>query len=67
MMKPYNTIPVFDLLASMFQLNVHEKLIEQIDYSDPSKVQMDNWVNKIRNILPPSVKEELEVAFLFPQ
>lgn len=57
------TSPVFDLLASMFRLNNNEKLIEQIDYSDPSKVQMDNWVNKTRNILPPSVKEELDVFF----
>jgi DNA-binding transcriptional ArsR family regulator len=59
------TSPVFDLLASMFRLNVHEKLIDSLDDSNPSNSKMENWVNKTRKVLPEPVKEELEVFFNF--
>jgi DNA-binding transcriptional ArsR family regulator len=57
------TSPIFDLLASMFRLNVHERLNERFDDSTPSNTQIDSWVNNTRKILPTSVKEDLEVFF----
>jgi DNA-binding transcriptional ArsR family regulator len=59
------TSPVFDLLASMFRLNVHEKLSDRLDDSNLTHTQMDNWVTNTRKAIPASVKEELEIFFNF--
>jgi len=57
------TSPVFDLLASMFRLNAHDKLRGSIHNKDAEDPYLDNWVNQKLKTLPTSVKEELEVFF----
>lgn len=55
--------PVFDLLASMFRLNVHDKLRGNKNNRNAEDLSLDNWVNQQLKTLPATVKEELEVFF----
>ncbi|MBB6453362.1 DNA-binding transcriptional ArsR family regulator [Salirhabdus euzebyi] len=55
--------PVFELLASMFRLNVHEKLLDHLHESSPTYAQLDQWVRQTRKTLTPSLREELDVFF----
>jgi len=57
------TSPVFDLLASMFRLNVHDKLRGNKNNRNAEDPALDHWVNQQLKTLPVTVKEDLEVFF----
>ena len=57
--------PVFELLASMFRLECHERLSRQSDQAPGvlGGLDLDLWVARVRKGLPDSVKEQLATFF----